>query len=177
MRAEIISVDFSDLEHGLGALFEAQSAESRTHIAKLMSKDLENLPRCTALDEFITRLNPILAFGDMPSPSLRESFTQLVIAYSGWSADRLIAKKQTEQARAHGKTGGRGKRIGTVSFSSRDAAIIREFNAVRPHSSGNTDAAKRMIANGFEDVNGKVLGVSQICRIVRENKKQQKNNT
>ena len=176
MRAEIISVDFSDLEHGLGALFEAQSAESRTHIAKLMSKDLENLPRCTALDEFITRLYPILAFGDMPSPSLRESFTQLVIAYSGWSADRLIANRQLEQDRAHGKKGGRGKRIGTVSITSRNAGIIREFNAVRVRTLSDTDAAQRLIDNGFEDANGNILSVAQIRRIVRENKKLQKNN-
>ena len=177
MRPEIIRVDFSDLEHGLGVLLEADSPESRMHIAQIMAKDLESLPRCTALDDFMAMLYPTLAFGDAPSPSLLDSFTQLVIAYSGWSADRLIAKQHLEQDREHGKKGGRGKRIGTVSVTSRNAGIIREFNAVRAHSSSDTDAAQRMIDNGFEDANGNILSTSQIRRIVRENKNKQKNNS
>ncbi len=177
MKRAILGIEFDDLHHGLGVLFEAESPDSRMHIAKIIAQDLETLPGGTALNDFITRLYPTLAFGDVPSPALRDDFTQLVIAYSGWSADRLIAKKQLEQSRAHGKTGGRGKRIGIVSFNTRNAAIIREFNSVRPHSSSNKDAAQRMSNNGFEDLNGKVLSWEQICRIVRENKKQQKNNT
>jgi hypothetical protein len=177
MPREYLSVDFGDLEHGLSVLFDASTENERKDIASRFLFDIRGLGSCTALDDFIRLLAPVAITGDAPSPSLRDSFNSLVIAYSGWSADRLIAKKQSEESSAHGKKGGRGKQIGTVSITSRNAGIIREFNVARAHSSSDTDAAQRMIDDGFEDANGNVLSTSQIRRIVRENKKLQKNHT
>lgn len=172
MKRAILGIEFDDLHHGLGVLFEADSPDSRMHIAKIIAQDLETLPSGTALNDFITRLYPTLAFGDVPSPALRDDFTQLVIAYSGWSADRMIAKKQQEIDRANGKKGGRGKLPGTPSFNTKDAELVREFNKVRPISKSDTDAAERMINAGFVDLDGKKLSAETIRRRVRNwNKK------
>ena len=166
MRREYLSVDFSDLEHGLSVLFEASTAEHRKEIAAKMLKDLESLSGSTALDETTALLYTIAAFGDVPSPSLRDCFNSLVVAYSGWSADRLIAEKQSEESRAHGKKGGQPK----SKFSDRDQQLIKQFNEIRGRCHSNSEAAQRMVNNGFEDINGKTLSVAQICRIVRNQK-------
>jgi hypothetical protein len=163
MRREYLSVDFSDLEHGLSVLFEASTAEHRKEIASKMLKDLESLSGATAFDETTAMLYTIAAFGDLPSPTLRDSFNSLVVAYSGWSADRLIAEKQSEESRAHGKKGGQPK----SKFKTRDEKLIIEFNKTRNRSHSDSDAAQRMVNHHFTDSNGNYLSVSQIRRIVR----------
>jgi len=163
MRREYLSVDFSDLEHGLSVLFDTSTAEHRKEIASKMLKDLESLSGSTALDETAAMLYTIAAFGDVPSPTLRDSFNSLVVAYSGWSADRLIAEKQSEESRAHGKKGGQP----TSKFKTRDEKLIKEFNEVRSRSHSDSEAAQRMVKNLFKDSNGNELSVSHIRRIVR----------
>ena len=168
MRAEIISVDFSDLEHGLGLLLEADSPARRMQLAQIMAKDLESLPRCTALDDFIAMLYPTLAFGDAPSPSLRDGFTQLVIAFSGWSMAKMTVAAQKQRTREDGAAGGRKK---SSNYVTRNQELLSEYDLVRGRCHSNLDAATRMYNNGFTDSFGNQLSAAQILRIVRNRNK------
>lgn len=163
----MINVDMSDLEHGLGVLFEATTPEERIAIASKFLHDLKELDASTSLDDFTSLLAPVALMGDIPSPSLRDVFTQLVITYSGWSASQLILMKQKQKSREHGKKGGQPK----SKFIARDQQIIKEFNEIKSRGAhSNTEVAKRMVYNEFVDINGKSLSVPQICRIVRNHK-------
>ena len=167
MRTEILKIDFSDLQVGLDALFEAENQAHRMKVAQLILNDLSTANPCTALNEFVSLLYPVANFGDVPSPSLVSSFNQLVIANSGWSADRLIAKKQREESQAHGKKGGRGKRIGTVSVNSRDRDIHREMKNYVDNGRTIREAAQILAEDKNPDWSESGLSAERIRQIYR----------
>jgi hypothetical protein len=164
----MIRIDFSDLEYGLSVLFAESKESERKEIAKRFLYDLRGLDNCTALDSFIGLLAPVAITGDVPSPLLHDAFKQMVISYSGWSASQLIIQKQKQASREHGKKGGQPK----SKFIARDELIVKQFNEIRSRCHSNNEAAQRMVNNNFEDINGKSLSVPQICRIVRNQKKE-----
>lgn len=174
MRREYLSVDFGDLEHGLSVLFDASTENERKDIASRFLFDIRGLGSCTALDDFIRLLAPVAITGDAPSPSLRDSFNSLVIAYSGWSADRLIAKKQSEESSAHGKKGGRGKQIGTKSFSSRDMNIFNEMDRLVKQNRTITESSQMMAAD-YENADGTKLKAGTIKKIYEKIRRKNNN--
>jgi hypothetical protein len=165
----IIRVDFSDLRHGLDILIASASLEERKRVANMLVADVAKLPPCTALSDFVGALHPTLLFGDAPTPDIEQRFTDLVIAFAGYSASVLIARKHQSMAQAHGQRGGRGKMIGaTVTTSAaRDKDVHAEFEDYRTRASSDREAARNMELDHYIDTNGVALKYSAILKAVR----------
>lgn len=163
----MIKVDFSDMEHGLGVLFAAESVQERQAVAEVFANDLATLPPSSALADFCQLLAPILLFGDAPLPAMREAFTQLVIVHSGAQAAQYIKQEQKKVSVEHGKQGGAYK-----PNVNRDEAMMEKIREItkRDKEMPLIEAARILINSGwFELEDYKPVSIKSICRIIREN--------
>ena len=163
----LIRVDFSDLRHGLDILIASASQAHRKHVADMLVADVANLPPCTALSGFVGALNATLLFGDAPTPDIEQRFTDLVIAYAGYSASVLIAQQHQATAQAHGKRGGRIK----GEISERDRYILEMFIMYRSHSISDREAVEKMVLAMAQDPMAERLSPETIRTIIKRCKK------
>ena len=102
--ASILSVDFSDLQHGMEVIL-TETGKGRIEACGVMLRDVATLPACSARDALVRGLQRVQS-GAEPH-TLPLLFADLAVAFAGWSAGSYIDQKIHEAHQATGKKGGR----------------------------------------------------------------------
>ena len=163
----VLLPDFEDIKHGIELLDSEPTY--RQAIAKQILADLERLGSSSAVDYFRLLLYGTEWFNDPPSPHLARALNDVVLEYSGRSAESVINQAQRKLAQEHGKRGGRGKMIGATvtTNAARDKDVHAEFEEYRARASSDREAAKNMELDHYIDTNGVALKYSAILKAVR----------
>lgn len=100
--------DFSELGHYVDCLATAKDAEERASHAGIIGNLCSTLPAPAMAAALVLEVERYAAWGGV-FDRVRDEFSRLAVEHAGWSAAQAVELDRRDDAKAHGRKGGRPK--------------------------------------------------------------------